>query len=101
MGKKLRRRDIQKSLDKLASNGDVLKESDSLFRSKIHELSSANELKLVLLKANETLLADVAACRASVQSDLRAADEMLAALQKPVALAARIENGCITAITAL
>ena len=78
-----------------------MKESDSLFRKKIHELSSSNELKLVMLKANETLLADVAACRVSVQTDLRAADEMLAALQKPVKLAARVENGRIAAIMAL
>jgi len=101
IGKRLRRQDIQKSLDKLAIDGEVLKESDSLFRKKIHELSSSNELKLVMLNANETLLADVAACRVSVQADLRAADEMLAALQKPVKLAARVENGRIAAIMAL
>jgi hypothetical protein len=107
MGKELRRRDIQQALDKLSTDGDVLKESDTLFRKKIHELSSvvskgtANERKLALLRANDMLLTDLSACRAEVQRDLYAADEMLAALQKPVALAARIEDGRITAIKAL
>jgi uncharacterized protein YaaW (UPF0174 family) len=108
IGKAHRRQDIQKALDKLATDGDLLTETDALLRKRIHELSSfwnaqttINERKLTLLKANETLLADVAACRCEVLRDLHAADEMLASLRKPVAMVARIEDGRITAIRAL
>jgi hypothetical protein len=108
IGKAHRRKDIQKSLDELATNGKMMTETDAILRKKIHELSSSwntgttiNERKLALLKANEMLLADVAACRADVQRDLRAADEMLAAQRKSVPMVARIEDGRITAIRAL
>jgi len=108
IGKTYRRQDIQESLDGLAVKGKMMAETDALLRKKIHELSSfwnaettVNERKLALLKANEALLADVALCHGEVQRDLNAADEMLAALRKPVAMVARIEDGRITAIKAL
>lgn len=106
-GKARRRYDIEKSLDALSSNGDLFTKTDTLFRNNIHKLSSSwnkdttiNERKLTLLRTNEALLADVAVCRTEVQKDLRAADEMLAATKKPLAMVARIEDGRITAVSA-
>jgi uncharacterized protein YaaW (UPF0174 family) len=108
MGKTHRRQNIEKSIEELDTDGDMLRESDAQLRKKIHELSSfwnkgatINERKLTLLKANEMLLANVATCRADLQNDLRTADEMLAALRKPVPMVARIEDGRITAIGCL
>lgn len=106
-GKARRRYDIEKSLEALSSSGDLLTETDALFRNNIHNLSSSwnrdttiNERKLTLLRTNEALLADVALCRTEVQKDLRAADEMLSAARKPLAMVARIEDGRITAVSA-
>lgn len=103
-----RRQDIQHSLESLTPEGEMLTMTDTLLRKRIHELSSSwnkeitiNDRKLALLKANEMLLQDVATCRADVQRDLSAADEMLTALSKPLAMAVRIEDGRITGIRAL
>ena len=108
IGKAHRRKDIQKSLDELATDGELMTKTDTLFRKKIHELSSSwnteatiNERKLARLKANRTLLSDVAACRVEVLRDLQAADEMLGTQRKSVSMIARIEDGHITAIKAL
>lgn len=106
--KEIRRRDIQRSIDGLDTCGEMLTKTDKLLRKKIHEISSrwnrsstVNERKLTLLQANETLLADVAMCRSGVLKDLGAADEMLTAMKRPVAMAVRIEDGRIVAIRAL
>jgi uncharacterized protein YaaW (UPF0174 family) len=105
--KEVRRRDIQKSIDGLDACGDMLSKTDEFLRKKIHEIASfwnktstINERKLVLLQANETLLADVGRCRSGVLQDLRAADEMLAAMKRPVTIIVKIEDDRIAAIRA-
>jgi uncharacterized protein YaaW (UPF0174 family) len=107
-GKEVRRRDIVKSIDELETGGQMLAKTDDHLRNRIHELSSfwnkattVNERKLALLRANEALLADVTDSRATVMADLLAADEMLAAMKRPVSMALRIEDGKIAAIRAL
>ncbi|SOB95652.1 hypothetical protein [Thalassospira xiamenensis] len=103
-----RRQDIQKSLEALSPRGPLLTETDCLFRTKIHNLSSKwnkditiNQRKLTLLKRNDTLIADVAFCRSEVQKDIHAADKMLADMRKPVAMTVKIDNGQIVAVRAL
>ena len=107
IGKAHRRQAIQNSLNELATDRKLMTETDALLRKRVHELSSSwnavttiNERKLALLKANDTLLADMATCRAEVEKDLQAADKMLGAREESVALIARIESGRITAIRA-
>ena len=108
IGKAHRRQTIQNSLDELATDREMMTETDALLRKKIYELSSSwntettiNERKLALLKANEILLSDMATCRAEVERDLQAADEMLGTQREAVPMIARIEDGRITAIRAL
>lgn len=107
-GKEVRRRDIVKSIDELETGGQMLAKTDDHLRNKIHELwsfwnkaTTVNERKLALLRANEVLLADVTDSRAAVTADLLAADEMLAAMKRPVSLALKIEDGRIAAVRAL
>ena len=107
-GKAYRRQDIQTSIDELSTDGAMLVKSEALLRSKIHDMSSlfslgttTNARKLALLRANETLLAEVSAARTEVQDGLYAAEEMLTALKKPVTMAVRVDSGRIVAIKAL
>lgn len=108
IGKKHRRQDIQKALDKLQETDDLLTRADKLLRDKIHSVSSfwnkestVNERKLSLLRSTETLLQNVTIARGEIQRDLNGADSMLAAMQRPVTMTVRIEEGRISALRAL
>ncbi len=105
IGKKNRRQDIQKSLDRLTDTDDLLTSADKLLREKIHSVSSfwnwestVNKRKLSLLRSTETLLQSVAIARGEIQRELDGADSMLAAMLRPVTMTVRIEEGRITAL---
>lgn len=101
--KKRRKADILAALDELREDGPLLSEMDDAVRKKVREITSRvnstatiQKRRLDVLNGEEALIRSISHARSETTRQLRAAAKMLTAIEGPVAIELRIENGTVT-----